>query len=337
MVSREEESLERTLARHVIQIHARTRGVASRHVQTTLYCLSVGCAAVDLSPEKRKSISLRERSAVAVAMGSHHRHLDDPFFPFPPPPPSSSCPFLDLDFSSTSPFPPLDDLFLPPSSDPFLPAPSPYPFLLRDLTDRVAALEIAVAGRRRPEPTTRRCTYVTEAHGRKVKWTSVEKPRSGDRTLKWEAEVKSPSEDGFDRKWKWEAKGGGPSASAAPRKLKWGAALKGKGCLEPWSQAYTWEEDFTASDTDDSDDDVKIHKNKTLANKVVTDKKNKDKKKEDKAVVNKEKKCPVATIKIEEIPDDNQAGCVAIRKVLHFLLCSAFRDLINWLQKRLDF
>ncbi|KAF8775837.1 hypothetical protein HU200_004230 [Digitaria exilis] len=247
-------------------------------------------------------------------MGSHHRHLDDPFFPFPPPPPSSSCPFLDLDFSSTSPFPPLDDLFLPPSSDPFLPAPSPYPFLLRDLTDRVAALEIAVAGRRRPEPTTRRCTYVTEAHGRKVKWTSVEKPRSGDRTLKWEAEVKSPSEDGFDRKWKWEAKGGGPSASAAPRKLKWGAALKGKGCLEPWSQAYTWEEDFTASDTDDSDDDVKIHKNKTLANKVVTDKKNKDKKKEDKAVVNKEKKCPVATIKIEEIPDDNQAGCVAIRK-----------------------
>ncbi|CAN6215455.1 unnamed protein product [Urochloa humidicola] len=228
-------------------------------------------------------------------MGSHHRHLlnDDPFFAFPPPPLSSSCPFLDLD----SPFsaPPFPDI------DPF-PAPSPYPFLLRDLTDRVAALELAVAARR-PEPTTRKRTYVvTQPGGRKVKWTSVERPRAGDRTLKWEAELKSPNDDGFDRKWKWEAKAG--SGSGSSRKLKWGTAVKGKGSLHPWSQAYTWEEDFPG--TDDEEDS----NNKT---KVITD--NKHKKKQDKAVpINKEKKCPVASINIEEIPDDNYAGCVAIRK-----------------------
>ncbi|KAJ1257529.1 hypothetical protein BS78_10G003000 [Paspalum vaginatum] len=179
-----------------------------------------------------------------------HRHflrlLDDPFFPFPPPPPA----FDSDDFSSAPPFPDLD-LFLPPAApppplDPFFSF--PYPFLLRDLTDRVAALELAVAPRR-PEPTTRKRTYVTEAAGgRRVKWTSVEKPRAGERTLKWEAEVRgSPhDDDGFDRKWKWEA----TKAGSAATKLKWGAAVKGKGRLEPWSQAYTWEEDFAASDSD---------------------------------------------------------------------------------------
>ncbi|CAN6166254.1 unnamed protein product [Urochloa humidicola] len=222
-------------------------------------------------------------------MGSHHRHFhnDDPFFafPFPPPPLSSSCPFLDLDS---------------PISAPPFPAPSPYPFLLRDLTDRVAALELAVAARR-PEPATRKRTYVvTEPGGRKVKWTSVERPHEGDRTLKWEAELKSPNDDGFDRKWKWEAKDG--SGSGSSRKLKWGAAVKGKGSLHPWSQAYTWEEDFPATDDDDE--------RKT---KLITDKKHK--KKQGKAVpLNKEKKCPVASLKIEEIPDHNDAGCVAIRK-----------------------
>ncbi|KAG2603683.1 BAG family molecular chaperone regulator 7-like isoform X1 [Panicum virgatum] len=228
-------------------------------------------------------------------MGSHRhtpRFLDDPFFPFPPPPQTSSCPFLDFDSL---------DLFLPPSD------PSPYPFLLRDLTDRVAALELAVAARR-PEPTTRKCTYVTEAGGRKVKWTSIERPRAGDRTLRWEAEVKSPDDDGFDRKWKWEAKG---ASSAAPRKLKWGAAVKGKGSLEPWSQVYTREEDFTASDTDDDEEEEKkADNNKTK----VADKKKKHKKNNEDKAVSKEKKCPVATVKIEEISDDNDAGCVAIRK-----------------------
>ncbi|XP_039805766.1 BAG family molecular chaperone regulator 7-like isoform X2 [Panicum virgatum] len=233
-------------------------------------------------------------------MGSHRhtpRFLDDPFFPFPPPPQTSSCPFLDFDSL---------DLFLPPSD------PSPYPFLLRDLTDRVAALELAVAARR-PEPTTRKCTYVTEAGGRKVKWTSIERPRAGDRTLRWEAEVKSPDDDGFDRKWKWEAKG---ASSAAPRKLKWGAAVKGKGSLEPWSQVYTREEDFTASDTDDDEEEEKkADNNKTK----VADKKKKHKKNNEDKAVSKEKKCPVATVKIEEISDDNDAGCVAIRKVLRCL------------------
>ncbi|CAD6340616.1 unnamed protein product [Miscanthus lutarioriparius] len=221
-----------------------------------------------------------------------HRHflrlLDDPFFPFPPPPPSSSsCPFL-LDgvsdylspFPAASPFRDLDDLLLPPAPalDPFFAfptTPSPYaPLLLRDLTDRVAALELAVAtARRRPEPpATRKRTYVTEAGGRKVKWTSVEKPRAGERTLRWEAEIKSPDDDGFDRKWKWEAKGGSSAAGGAgARKLKWGAAVKGKGCLEPWSQAYTWEEDFTASDSDDEEVERAVDKTKT--NKVTVKKK----------------------------------------------------------------
>ena len=259
-----------------------------------------------------------------------HRHflrlLDNPFFPFPPPPPSSSsCPFLlDGVLDHPSPFPDLDDLLLPsasaPALDPFFafPAtPSPYtPLLLRDLTDRVSALELAVAtARRRPEPpATRKRTYVTDAGGRKVKWTSVEKPRAGERTLRWEAEIKSPDDDGFDRKWKWEAKGG--SSSAGARKLKWGAAVKGKGCLEPWSQSYTWEEDFTASDSDDEEEERAADKTKT---KKVTVKKEK---KEVKAV-KKEKKCPFATVKIEEISDDNDAGCVAIKKVRSFfLLCS---------------
>ncbi|XP_066374477.1 BAG family molecular chaperone regulator 7-like [Miscanthus floridulus] len=258
-----------------------------------------------------------------------HRHflrlLDDPFFPFPPPPPSSSsCSFLlDLDhpspFPAASPFPDLGDLLLPPAPalDPFFafpPTPSPYtPLLLRDLTDRVAALELAVAtARRRPEPpATRKRTYVTEAGGRKVKWTSVEKPRAGERTLRWEAEIKSPDDDGFDRKWKWEAKGGSSAAGGAgARKLKWGAAVKGKGCLEPWSQAYTWEEDFTASDSDDEEEERAAGKNKNKTKKATV----KKEKKEEVKAVKKEKKCPFATVKIEEISDDNDAGCVAIKK-----------------------
>lgn len=91
-------------------------------------------------------------------------------------------------------------------------------------------------------------------------------------------------------------------------KLKWGAAVKGKGCLEPWSQAYTWEEDFTASDSDKEEEERAADKNK--AKKITM---NKNEKKEVKAV-KKEKKCPFATVKIEEISEDNDAGCVAIKK-----------------------
>ncbi|GJN29950.1 hypothetical protein PR202_gb18218 [Eleusine coracana subsp. coracana] len=236
-------------------------------------------------------------------MGSHHRNflLDDPFFP---PQSYSSCPFLDFDHSSSCFLPPASpfhdlDLFLPvPPS--LLPPVDPTPFLLRDLTDRVASLELAVAARRPDPPATRKYTYVTESAGRKVKWTAVDKPRTGERDLKWEAEVKCPNEDGFDRKWKWESKGG--AYSAAARKVKWGAAVKGKGCLEPWSQSYSWEEDFAASDSDDDQEEPKptIEKKK---NTKVTQKKTL-KKKENKSI----------SIQIEEIPDDNDAGCVAIRK-----------------------
>ncbi|TVU01212.1 hypothetical protein EJB05_53339, partial [Eragrostis curvula] len=245
--------------------------------------------------------------AVAVTMGSHRDFfLDDPFFPFPPTS-SSSCPFLEFDRPSSFPASPFHDLdlFLPPAPllDPF---PSPYPFLLRDLTDRVAALELAVAARRPEPPATRKYTYVTESAGRKVKWTAVDKPRRGERDLKWEAEIKSPHDDGFDRKWKWEAKGAAPGGSSA-RKVKWGAAVKGKGCLEPWSQSYSWEEDFDTSDSDDDQEKPEKKVDKKKKNKVTDDKK--------KAVVKKEKKCPASTaIKIEEIPDDNDAGCAAIRK-----------------------
>ncbi|KAL6861685.1 hypothetical protein ACP4OV_017385 [Aristida adscensionis] len=266
-----------------------------------------------------RTISESPSVAAAVAMGSSHRHflrlLDDPFFPFPPSSSSPSCPFLDLDPSFTaSPFPHDLDLFLPPAPPldlfpfPFA-TPSPYPFLLHDLTDRVAKLELALAARD-AAPARRKYTYVTESGGRRVKWTALERPRAGERSLRWEAEVKTPHDDGFDRKWKWEARGA-PAGGANAGKVRWSAAVKGKGALEPWSQAYTWEEDFSGSDdSDDEEEERRAEKKKTA--KLKTEKKKE--KKEGKAVVNKEKKCPVATVKIEEIPDDNDAGCIAIRK-----------------------
>ncbi|KAF0911668.1 hypothetical protein E2562_011670 [Oryza meyeriana var. granulata] len=244
-------------------------------------------------------------------MNSHHHRyayaythlLDDPFFPFPHSS-SPSCPFFALDSAFADPF----DLhpFLPPAPTSPL---DPYPFLLHSLTDRVAQLELALAARA-PQPSRRKFTYVTEAAGRKVKWTAEEKPR-GERALNWEAELKSPYDDGFDRKWKWEAKGKNAGAS---RKIKWGTELKGKGCLQPWSQSYTWEDDFSASD----DDDEQLHEavdHKKLTTKAKENK-NKKKNKGETVTVNKEeKKCPVS-VKIEEIPpeEENTAGCVAIRK-----------------------
>ncbi|KAL6606390.1 hypothetical protein ACP70R_042043 [Stipagrostis hirtigluma subsp. patula] len=130
-------------------------------------------------------------------MGSHRdflRLLDDPFFPFPPSSASSApCPLLDFDLSSPFPASPFHDLdlFLRPL-DPF-PAPSPHAFLLHDLTDRVASLELALAARHPdPTPARRKYTYVTESAGRKVKWTVLEKPRAGERTFKWDP-TSSPS------------------------------------------------------------------------------------------------------------------------------------------------
>uniref|UniRef100_A0A0E0L6S4 BAG domain-containing protein n=1 Tax=Oryza punctata TaxID=4537 RepID=A0A0E0L6S4_ORYPU len=239
-------------------------------------------------------------------MNSHHHHhlllLDDPFFPPP------SCPFLSppAASASTCPFFALDS---PAFFDlhPFLPPPPTTPFLIHSLTDRVAQLELALAAHHpTPTPTRRKCTYVTESAGRKLKWTTEDKPR-GERVIKWEADLNSPYDDGFDRKWKWEAKG--KTASASARKIKWGTELKGKGCLQPWSHSYTWEEDFTASDDDADDIEEQLH------HKALQDDKKK-KKKNNTVVVNKEqKKCPFS-VKIEEIPpqEDNTAGCIAIRK-----------------------
>ncbi|KQK20063.1 BAG family molecular chaperone regulator 7 [Brachypodium distachyon] len=242
-----------------------------------------------------------------------HRHLlrllDDPFFPFPSPPPSSSCPFLPP--SSPFAFPHHDlDIFLP--SDPFFapfPTPTPHAYLLHDLTDRVAALELALAPHP-PKPATsrRKYTYATQTPGgRKAKWTAEDNPRSGERALKWEAELACPNPDGFDRKWKWEAKSK-PGASSA--KTKWAAEIKGKGALEPWSHAYTWEEEEDLSSSDDDEELYYRHRKPEIKDK----KKNKDKAaKEDK----KEKKNKVGgnvNVRIEEIPEDNTAGCVAIRK-----------------------
>ncbi|XP_037419435.1 BAG family molecular chaperone regulator 7-like [Triticum dicoccoides] len=221
-------------------------------------------------------------------MGSSHRHLmrllDDPFFPFPPPPPTSL------------------DLYLP--ADPFFAPPSPHAFLLHDLTDRVAALELA-ARAAAPQPARRKYTYAaTEPGGRKVKWTAEEKPRGGGRALKWEAELASPNDDGFDRKWRWEAK----SKPGGKAKTKWGTEIKGKGSLQPWSHAYTWEEDFAASD-DDDDDVLEIEERKPEKTKKE------DKPKKIKENDDKKKKKPARTcVQIEEIPEDNSAGCDAIRK-----------------------
>ncbi|KAM3196846.1 hypothetical protein ACQJBY_072504 [Aegilops geniculata] len=253
-------------------------------------------------------------------MGSSHRHLmrllDDPFFPFPPPPPTSSlsasCPFLPP--APPSPFafpnhPDLLDLYLP--ADPFFapppipfPAPTPHALLLHDLTDRVAALELTLAARAAaPQPARRKYTYAaTDPGGRKVKWTAEEKPRGGGRALKWEAELASPNDDGFDRKWRWEAK----SKPGGKAKTKWGTEIKGKGSLQPWSHAYTWEEDFTASDGDE--DDLEVEERRPEKPKKI---KAAAKDKED----DKKKKKPARTcVQIEEIPEDNTAGCDAIRK-----------------------
>ena len=245
-------------------------------------------------------------------MGSSHRHLlrllDDPFFPFPPPSfSSSSCPFPPSPFA----FPPHDlndlDLFLPPPHpiDPFFPAPpSPHAFLLHDLTDRVAALA-ARAGAGAPQPARRKYTYASQSPGgRKVKWTAEEKPRSGDRSLRWEAELASPNEDGFDRKWKWETK----SKAAGKAKTKWGTEIKGKGSLEPWSHAYTWEEHFSGSDDDDDDQEEVEERYHRKPEK-------KEKKKIKPAAAKEDKKKKTKCVQIEEIPDDNPAGCDAIRKV----------------------
>ncbi|KAL6629690.1 hypothetical protein ACP70R_029455 [Stipagrostis hirtigluma subsp. patula] len=218
---------------------------------------------------------------------THHRFLldDHPFFPPPTPFSSSSCP---LGFTA-----PIETYHLDLELDLLLPAPAPAPafdpFLLSSLGHRVSALERALAP---PPPAAprRRYTYAAEAGGRKVKWTAEDRP-AGGRNLKWEAELRTPLDDGFDRKWKWESK----ASAAGGTKVKWAKEVKGKGWLEPWSHAYSVEEEYGEDDHDDEDD----KKNKKA------DKKVKEEKKE-----NGSKKGAVEIVEIE----DNTAGCVAIRK-----------------------
>ncbi|VAI90735.1 unnamed protein product [Triticum turgidum subsp. durum] len=102
----------------------------------------------------------------------------------------------------------------------------------------------------------------------------------------------------------WEAKSKG--GAGGKTKSKWGTEIKGKGSLEPWSHAYTWEEDFTASD--DDEDELEVEERRPEKPKKI---KAAAKDKED----DKKKKKPARTcIQIEEIPEENTAGCDAICK-----------------------
>ncbi|XBI23646.1 hypothetical protein VPH35_048838 [Triticum aestivum] len=51
-----------------------------------------------------------------------------------------------------------------------------------------------------------------------VNWS---RQRDGGHALKWEAELASPNDDGFDPKWKWEAKS--KPCTAGKVETKWGA------------------------------------------------------------------------------------------------------------------
>uniref|UniRef100_A0A0E0CHL7 BAG domain-containing protein n=1 Tax=Oryza meridionalis TaxID=40149 RepID=A0A0E0CHL7_9ORYZ len=229
-------------------------------------------------------------SFLSASATAHHSFLLDdthPFFSSSCPlgftsPPSSSCPLgfpssyhLDAAFHHH-----LDlDLFLPTPTPPVTtscPALHGDPFLLHNsLAHRFSALDELAAPRRK-------YTYEAESAGRKIKWTTHDKP-DGDRTFKWEAQIDTPNDDGFDCKWKWES---------SSSKLKWAKEVKGKGFLHPWSHAYSVEEVF-------GDDHHHHHKaDKTAENKV------KD------TSANKENKCNVQIVEIH----DNTAGCVAINK-----------------------
>ncbi|OEL25423.1 hypothetical protein BAE44_0013557 [Dichanthelium oligosanthes] len=260
-------------------------------------------------------------------------HADeDPFFPSST---FSSCPFSSSSSSSSahhrSPlddytscplgftFPsPIDtfhldlDLLLPPRAA-APPCPAFDPFLLDALGHRVSAIERALAPPPSPAPR-RKYTYAAEAHGRKLKWVAEDKP-AGGRTYKWEAELKTPNDDGFDRKWKWESK---PSA-AGTTKVKWAKEIKGKGWLEPWSNSYSVEETYGDDDHHEQDKEKKNTATAAL-NKVKEEKKDKKNK---------------GNVEIVEI-EDNTAGCVAIRKGPDYMVRNAKRSMLEELEGMLE-
>lgn len=237
----------------------------------------------------------------------------DPFFTFPSPP---SCPVSSSSvyyhresalFSPPFPFPPLPsslafdhfssdlDLFTPPvnldrpplSSCPYLNSSS---LDLLDLNDRVSSLEL---GAYRHCPAFKRevkHTWTTEIKGdRKYKWVAESKS-NGEKSYEYEAEVESPSEDGFDRKYRWKAESDG--------KVKWTKEIKGKGCHEPWAHKYTCEESLYGKGSN------KCHKKEKIE----------EKKKEAKKEEKKEKKEKHSSVRVVEI-EDNTSACAAMKKV----------------------
>ncbi|XBJ22825.1 hypothetical protein VPH35_001139 [Triticum aestivum] len=108
--------------------------------------------------------------------------------------------------------------------------------------------------------------------------------------------------DGKEMGWEAKSKGG----AGGKTKTRWGTEIKGKGSLEPWSHAYTWEEDFTASD--DDEDELEVEERRPEKPKKIKAAA------KDKEVDKKKKKLARTCVQIEEIPEDNTAGCDAIRK-----------------------
>ncbi|KAJ3672632.1 hypothetical protein LUZ60_007353 [Juncus effusus] len=234
---------------------------------------------------------------------SHHHRFDafDPFFSFPPPPAcpisSSSTHFFHRESLLALPFDPFTpdlDLFSPPPqrhSCPFFEGSSPSLELL-DLTSRVSALELGARRRCPALGTDRKCTWTTEIKGdRKYKWVQESKS-SGEKSYKYEAEIRSPHEDGFDRKYKWTADGDGC--------VKWTKEIKGRGCHEDLVQSYTCEESLG--------EEWKKHGHQKKEKKKL------EEKKEEKKEKKKDKKhCPVRVVEIE----DSTAATIAIRKAYH--------------------
>jgi hypothetical protein len=242
-------------------------------------------------------------------MSSFPHHFDpfDPIFAFPSPP---SCPVSSSSvyfhresalFSPPFPFPPLPssyaldhfssdlDLFTRPINFDRPPLSSSLDLL--DLSDRVSSLEL---GAYRHCPAFKRDvkhTWTTEIKGdRKYKWVAQSKS-NGEKSYEYEAEIESPSKDGFDRKYKWKAESDG--------KVKLTKDIKGKGCHEPWAHRYTCEESLYGEGW------KKCHKKEKIEEKEEE----KEKKKEV-----KEKKEKHSSARVVEIEDSTYA-CAAIRKV----------------------
>lgn len=170
---------------------------------------------------------------------NHHRF--DPFFHSP----SSSLlspPFPFPLLPSPHSFDPLSsdlDLFAPPPEFDHLPLSScpyynPASLDLLDLSDRVASLELGAFRHCPAFGREKKHTWTTEIKGdRKYKWIAESKS-NGERSYQYEAEIRSPWEDGFDRKYKWKAESDG--------NVKWTKEIKGKGSHEAWAHKYTCEQ-----------------------------------------------------------------------------------------------